>query len=155
MLLDLPHLTDWFLLKSPFNQMNGNNKHTKFGTLKWDSLPNQAQNAARALGHTKATWDGDEWCETEDYSWYDLSSSQKEAASTLGWDAAAWDNQYEDYDWSQLPSFVQSAAESLGFTQQMWDDGEWPYSTEKSWYQFSQDEKSALYTLGYYGYIWE
>ena len=140
---------------SPFNKMGESNKHTKFGNVKWDSLPNQAQNAARELGHTKDTWDGDQWCDIEEYSWYDLSSSQKEAATTLGWDAAAWDNHYEEFGWNQLPSHVQRAAESLGFTQQMWEDDEWPESTDKYWNQFSEDEKNALYTLGYYSYNWE
>ena len=87
--------------------------------------------------------------------WEDLSTSEKEAATTLGWDQSGWDNHYEDKSWEDLPSKVQSAAGTLGFTADMWNDDDWPESTDKWWTDFSDEQKKALNTLGYSQYDWE
>lgn len=103
----------------------------------------------------QSSWDGKGWTSCEEKWWEDLSSDEREAAMTLGWDESAWDSNYDDKDWGDLPGAVQKAAESLGFNSQSWNYGEWPAVQEKYWEQMSSDEQKALYVLGYYKYNWE
>jgi len=138
-----------------FQQGKFTPKATKFGNFKWEKLPNKIQMAALTLGINKDAWNGEEWNNSEDKWWEDLTTDERNAAVTLGWDESAWDSMYENKDWTDLPSHVITAASSLGFTQQTWDDGEWPAVGDKYWAQMTNDEKSALYVLGYYAYKWE
>jgi len=57
----------------------------------WDELPEDAKDAATALGYTQALWDGDKTPDACDESWADLTSAQQEAAAILGYTEATWD----------------------------------------------------------------
>ena len=110
-------------------------------------MPRGARNAAETLGLDKGTWNAKGWSECEDKHWWDLSSDEKEAARTLGWDESAWDYQYEDRSWAELPNHVQEAAQSIGFTQGGWDYDEWPSVYHKSWDAMSSNEQKALHVI--------
>jgi len=63
--------------------------------LTWSKLPLKAKKAAETLGWTEEQWNTEKWTDLEDYWYEDLSAEQKAATVELGWDAAAWDGQYE------------------------------------------------------------
>ena len=132
------------------------NKDAHFLNLQWSKLPLKARKAAETLGWTEEQWNTEKWSDIEEYWYEDLSEEQKAAATELGWDAAAWDGQYEDQDWSDLPAAAQKAAKALGFTQEMWDDDEWPEDVEEAaWEDITGDKKKALQVLGYNRWDWE
>ena len=117
-------------------------------------MPRDARNAAETLGINQYTWDAADWTPDMEKSWWDLSSAEMDAAQTLGWDADAWENQYEERQWDELPSHVKEACKSLGFTSDMWNNDEWPSHLDVEWYQLSSDQQKALHCLGYYQYMW-
>jgi len=105
-----------------FGGGGGAGKNTKFLDYSFNDLPSKARNAAMTLGFAESNWGG--WAECEEKWWEDLSATEIEAATTLGWDQSAWDNHYEDKNWEDLLSHVQTAAGNLGFMLQMWNDDE-------------------------------
>ena len=140
----------------PFVVSKLSNEDAHFLNLTWSKLPLKAKKAAEILGWTEEQWNTEKWTDLEDYWYEDLSAEQKAAATELGWEAAAWDGQYEEQDWSELPASAQKAAKVLGFTQQMWDDNEWPAAVEEAkWEDITGEKKKALHVLGYNKWDWE
>jgi len=128
-------------------------KMMKFEHLTWEKLPNNARKSAVELGYTQETWN-EGWSDLAEYWWEDLSASQKDAAARLGWDQGAWDSKYNDTSWDDLPPNANKAVTYLGFTKWAWDEGEWPAVGEKYWEGMTQEERNALYVLGYNGDNW-
>lgn len=64
----------------------------------------------------------------EELSWADLSSTEKELWSLLGWQQDAWDGNEApasaDKVWKDLNYQERSAAMSLGFTEDIWNNFE-------------------------------
>ncbi len=51
-------------------------------------------NAAKAIGYSKATWDGDKEPDCiKDKSWKDLNQQEKDAAKVLGYTEKKWDSE--------------------------------------------------------------
>ena len=57
----------------------------------WKDLGQEEQEAARALGFTKSTWNKDGKVPAEDLDWEELTYEQQEAAKVLGYDQKSWD----------------------------------------------------------------
>jgi len=131
------------------------NKEAKYEDLKWSKLPLRARVAAKAIGFEEESWDNAEWVAIEDKWWEDLTEDEKKACETLGWDQHSWDEKYEGQAWSDLPKHVQKAAGKLGWDQEKWDDS-WDVDTwEKSWADFTPEEKRCLHVIGYYSHTWD
>ncbi len=116
----------------------------------WDRLSTVEQNAAAALGYTKPMWDGTEdislapendstnrsselsagnpepVIDWEEYDWNELTASQRNHWSALGWNSASWSGTTGPPDsehkiWDRLSTAEQSAASALGLTKSAWD----------------------------------
>ena len=57
----------------------------------WEELTSAEQDAARTLGFTASSWDGDEDGPYDNYDFNELPSAQQEAVRTLGWTPGSWD----------------------------------------------------------------
>lgn len=134
---------------------NISDKDAKFNDVKFDALPRFAKKSVEVLGFSEEQWNNHEWVESEGKSFATLSKEEQEAAINLGWDATAWDTQYEDVNWDDLPTIVISAAESCGFTQELWDNDEWPQELlGKGWNELSSDQVRAMSVLGHDKWTW-
>lgn len=60
-----------------------------------------------------------------DGDWAELTAEQKEAATTLGYDAVTWDGNgkvpCEEEDWDDLTDAQRKAAEVLGYDEDDWE----------------------------------
>ena len=64
----------------------------------------------------------------EELSWEDMSDSEKQLWSDLGWKQKDWDGnrppESADKEWSELNDTERKAALRLGFTKDLWDNFE-------------------------------
>ena len=58
---------------------------TKYHSLAWQQLPPDIQKLYETLGETKESWEGDVPSPSDQYDWFDLSPTQREAAENLGY----------------------------------------------------------------------
>eukprot|EP00546_Thalassionema_frauenfeldii_P015745 CAMPEP_0178912966 /NCGR_PEP_ID=MMETSP0786-20121207/10572_1 /TAXON_ID=186022 /ORGANISM="Thalassionema frauenfeldii, Strain CCMP 1798" /LENGTH=67 /DNA_ID=CAMNT_0020585639 /DNA_START=58 /DNA_END=261 /DNA_ORIENTATION=+ len=65
---------------------------TKFEDFDWEELPDEAKEAAEALGYTEDMWDEDEEPDEVDKYWKELTKEQQEAAKVLGYDETSWNS---------------------------------------------------------------
>jgi hypothetical protein len=61
------------------------------GVKSWGDLDSKEKAAAKALGFTQESWEGEELATIDDLSWKDLSAKQQQSASALGYDKKSWD----------------------------------------------------------------
>lgn len=142
---------------APSNKSNFGftDQQAKYEDVTYSNLPLSARKAAKAIGFEEKTWDEAEWIAIDDKHWADLTDEEKTACETLGWDAISWDDKYENQAWEDMPEHVQKAAETLGWDQEKWDD-DWDVETwDKSWADFTEEEKRCLHVLGYYVQSWD
>jgi hypothetical protein len=130
-------------------------KETKFDSVVYAKLPENAKGAVTTLGFTPETWDDHGWPSSSDKWFEDLTAEERAAAETLGWDEASWDHKYENKNWADLPALVQKAATSAGFTQEMWDGDEWPEGLHTGWDELTDSQKQAMNVLGYHKWVWD
>ena len=57
----------------------------------WADLPDIVKKAATSSGFTEEMWDGDEWPESLDKHWSELTADQKRAMNVLGYTYWDWD----------------------------------------------------------------
>ena len=85
----------------------------------WKDLPASAQKAAKALGYTQETWDGDGKVPYDAKTFFQCTEEEKHAAMYLG--MSPIDTKLQIY-WSELDQPTKDAALVLGWTQEKWDD---------------------------------
>lgn len=96
----------------------------------------------------------------EEKSFEDLSESEQQGATTLGFDGDTWDcymSHYYNYYWSELEEArVDQYFSTLGWTQDSWDnDGEAPDSDDKAWNELTKEEKHAATKICYVESSWD
>lgn len=57
----------------------------------WASLTDAQRDAAKALGYSARSWDGDKRVAADSKSWHQLSAEQRQAAMVLGYMSGSWD----------------------------------------------------------------
>lgn len=105
----------------------------------WKELTSEEQEAAKAMGNTKESWNETEENEEEDeeevdMDWDEFNDTQKKAATQLGFNKNSWDtdqeNPIEKLYWYQLTPEQQKAASIIGYTKMGWDSGD----NEEPWF---------------------
>merc|ERR1712150_194699 len=89
-----------------------------------------------------------------DYSWNNLPSNARNAATTLGYNESTWAKDWapaEDKWGEDLNTTEREAAESLG-----WDINAWNYHYEESnWSDLPQHVQEAATKLGFTSQMWD
>ena len=81
----------------------------------WEDLPPRAQKAAKAMGYTKSTWDGDNDIAYDSKPFEDLTVQEKHAAMYLGMNPI---DEKLDIWWEDTDSDTKAHAVVLGWDQQ-------------------------------------
>jgi len=110
----------------------------------WHELIAEERRAAHVLGYTKQLWNGESDSETEESSGEDKKGSDNTSdASSHGNDG-----------WANLSQEAKNAAITLGYTQAIWDNDGSPPTEDKDWNELSSTERAAAKTLGYTANKW-
>jgi len=128
----------------------------------WDSLSDTEKRAAAQLGAlSKNSWDQGTAAVWK-IQWEQLSYLQREAAKSLGWTAASWDeddsNEWslpKDKDWAQLTEAEKKLAARLGVSgANAWDSGSAPVWMMK-WVKLKSSQQQAAKELGWNAHTWD
>lgn len=65
------------------------NGPARYKWLDWEDLPEEVREAYKALRYVQEVWDEDERAPTEDLDWDELSNTQQETATILGYTATS------------------------------------------------------------------
>ena len=93
--------------------------------------------------------------------WQELSSSEKKAATLLGYDQALWAGNgkiaIENKDWEELSDDQKKAAEALGFDEDEWDESDEDKARyeDVEWKHLLPRVKAAAIELGYTEEMWD
>jgi len=70
--------------------------------------------------------------------------------------AAGTATKYEDVMWEKMPKKVQDAATTLGYDKDAWNEDRWvPHVSDKWWDDFSDEQKEAAKTIGWDQSAWD
>uniref|UniRef100_A0A7S4NM07 Uncharacterized protein n=1 Tax=Guillardia theta TaxID=55529 RepID=A0A7S4NM07_GUITH len=90
--------------------------------------------------------------------WNELSETELEAASKLGYDELTWDLDgkvpVDRLLWKDLTRSQQEAAKVLNFNQKFWDEDVFVDIYERSWNELTEEQKKAAKVLGYKKSSW-
>mmetsp|Transcript_9894 Transcript_9894/g.22230 ORF Transcript_9894/g.22230 Transcript_9894/m.22230 type:complete len:398 (+) Transcript_9894:134-1327(+) len=128
----------------------------------YGKLDTTSQNiASEKLGYLPVTWNNHGLAPIERKGWDNLTSNERDAATTIGFTENTWDcfiNHYEQHSWEELAEEgVQEHYRNLG-----WDEGFWthetegvPYTDARWWDQLTSTEKLAANKLCYFQENWD
>jgi hypothetical protein len=139
--------------------------------LTWSGLSASQQEAAHALGTSRAFWDksGRAMGIAFEKSWSALTQSEREAAQLLGvdgakaWEEMPWDKEpgssVWEQSWARLSSRQRGAAAALGLGGAgAWDETAWMVggAWEQRWARLTEAEQQAAKQLGVSGAeVWD
>jgi len=156
------------------------NVEVVYDDCEFQKLPKEVKQAAKVLGYTLSIWNKGGSIPIENKNWNDLTTSQRNAASTLGYTKEKWDTEsgsssstntskspkplkesekvavvsYIDYRFLQLPDRERKAAEILGYSRLIWDNGGSIPLESKKWDFLATTEQRAAVVLGYTKQKW-
>lgn len=129
-------------------------KESKYELVKWRKLPKEAREAAASLGYDQEKWDDSHiFPHLVDQGWHDLSETDLNALTTLGWEEHAWEGQYQGWNWEDLPELQLRAAKAAGYTKENWWEDK--ADLDKSWDDLTDDQKLAMAVFGWTKKEWD
>jgi len=147
----------------------------------FDSYSEEEQKAWAVLGWSAENWEEyDDYPETEDMVWEQLSKEERAAARAVGFNNRLWDasgpysccyysegcplpcddtaveDKYLELSWSDLSEDEKSNWMILGWSEASWEgDADWPATEGKNSLQLTADEYAAAEALGYDWKTWD
>jgi len=127
----------------------------------WWKLDDEVREIAdKSLKYSELTWNVLGLGAVEARDWMRFTSSEVEAAESIGWNQATWDcwiNHFRSYSWENLVFYgLDFEYAALGWTEFSWDgSADAPSSSDRSWDELSEDEKDHATKLCYFEDNWD
>mmetsp|Transcript_3976 Transcript_3976/g.5805 ORF Transcript_3976/g.5805 Transcript_3976/m.5805 type:complete len:787 (+) Transcript_3976:645-3005(+) len=138
-----------------------------FGYL-WSELSDEILQPMVVLGWTMELWDTDDDSELMDKKWTDLTSTQRDAATSICYFQETWEktnleswecpkNHFADLSWDGLEEAgVQAYFDTLGWSEYSWDgSGDPPPTEEMHWDELSLEQHVAAMQICFTKSVWE